>query len=171
MDTTKVNVSLTTAGDYALHRLLVVLLRYCLKASRLDFENSGMQTPSFSQQPPILVDEAQMIWQTSFIMTAISTDYWINQEFITNDSGPLHVAVAYTTPTISFFGPETPIIYGPKFHADLHKVFFLNLYCSPCISVFRDKNFICENKNNCMFQIQPENVIEIVEKFLIHKKF
>ena len=91
--------------------------------------------------------------------------------FITNDSGPLHVAIAYTTPTISFFGPETPIIYGPKFHPDLHKVFFLNLYCSPCISVFRDKNFICENKNNCMFQIQPDKVIETVENFLLYKKF
>jgi len=91
--------------------------------------------------------------------------------FITNDSGPLHVAIAYQTPTISFFGPETPVIYGPKFHPELHKVFFLNLYCSPCISVFRDKNFVCENKNNCMVEIQPEKVFETVEKFLINNNF
>lgn len=110
----------------------------------------------------------------------IAGQYSLNQSFvilkhvklfITNDSGPLHVAVAYQTPTISFFGPETPVIYWPNFHPELHKVFFLNLYCSPCISVFRDKNFICENKNNCMFGISPEKVVETVEKFLIHNKF
>lgn len=110
----------------------------------------------------------------------IAGQYTLNQSFailkhvklfITNDSWPLHVAVAYQTPTISFFGPETPLIYGPKFHQELHKVFFLNLYCSPCISVFRDKNFICENKNNCMFQIHPEKVIQEIEYFLLNKKF
>ena len=93
MDTTKVNVSLTTAGDYALHRLLVVLLRYCLKASRLDFENSGMQTPSFSQQPPILIDSEQLIWQTPFIISARITDYWIFNEQIVNNSPKIDLVI------------------------------------------------------------------------------
>lgn len=91
--------------------------------------------------------------------------------FISNDSWPLHVAVAYQTPTISFFWPETPIIYGPKFHSELHKVFFLNLYCSPCISVFRDKNFFCENQNKCMFEIKPQLVINTIKIFLDNRKF
>ena len=89
--------------------------------------------------------------------------------FITNDSWPLHVAVAYQTPTISFFWPETPLIYGPKFHSHLHKVFFLNLYCSPCISVFRDKNFVCTNQNKCMFEIGSDKVIQYVDQFLLNK--
>jgi ADP-heptose:LPS heptosyltransferase len=91
--------------------------------------------------------------------------------FITNDSGPLHVAVAYQTPTISFFGPETPLIYGPQYKKELHKVFFENLYCSPCISVFRDKNFVCTNHNACMFAIQPEKVLQQVDYFLLNKRF
>lgn len=91
--------------------------------------------------------------------------------FISNDSGPLHVAVAYQTPTISFFGPETPVIYWPLFHKDLHKVFFMNLFCSPCISVFRDKNFVCNNENKCMLEISPEKVLKAIERFLINKKF
>jgi len=90
--------------------------------------------------------------------------------FITNDSGPLHVAVAYQTPTISFFGPETPLIYGPKFHPELHKVFFMNLFCSPCISVFRDKNFVCNNQNKCMFEILPEKVIQEIDNLVLNKK-
>ena len=91
--------------------------------------------------------------------------------FVSNDSGPLHVAIAYKTPTVSFFGPETPVIYGPKFHPELHKVFFLNLFCSPCISVFRDKNFVCNNENKCMSGIRPEKVIQTIEYFLLNKKF
>jgi len=86
--------------------------------------------------------------------------------FITNDSWPLHVAIAYNTPTVSFFGPETPVIYWPKLDKWIHKTFFLNLYCSPCISVFRDKNFICGNENNCMKLIKPDVVIEYIKSFL-----
>jgi heptosyltransferase II len=91
--------------------------------------------------------------------------------FISNDSGPLHVAIAYQTPTISFFGPETPIIYGPNFHPELHKVFFMNLFCSPCISVFRDKNFICTNQNKCMSEILPDKVLQQIDYFLLNKSF
>lgn len=91
--------------------------------------------------------------------------------FITNDSGPLHMAIAYQTPTISFFGPETPVIYWPNYKKELHKVFFLNLFCSPCISVFRDKNFVCKNENRCMFEIYPEKVISTLEHFFKEGKF
>ncbi len=33
--------------------------------------------------------------------------------FITNDSGPLHIAASLGVPTLSFFGPEIPERYGP----------------------------------------------------------
>ncbi len=89
--------------------------------------------------------------------------------FITNDSWPLHIAVAYQTPTISFFWPETPIIYWPNFHKEKHHVFFLNLFCSPCISVFRDKNFVCENQNKCMFGITPKVVLTKISEILLNK--
>ena len=41
---------------------------------------------------------------------------------ITNDSGPLHIAVTIGLPTISFFGPETPYLYGPE--GETHHVFY-----------------------------------------------
>ena len=33
--------------------------------------------------------------------------------FVTNDSGPLHLASAVGTSTVALFGPETPVLYGP----------------------------------------------------------
>ena len=43
--------------------------------------------------------------------------------FISNDSGPLHLATAMDVRTVSFFGPETPALYGPrgKKHSILYK--------------------------------------------------
>lgn len=34
--------------------------------------------------------------------------------FLGNDSGPLHLAEALETPSVSLFGPETPSLYGPR---------------------------------------------------------
>lgn len=99
------------------------------------------------------------LWETFALLKNVKL-------FITNDSWPLHIAVAYKTPTISFFWPETPIIYWPKYKKELHKVFFLNLFCSPCISVFRDKNFICKNDNGCMKNISSREVIDYINKVL-----
>ena len=93
LESVKVNVTLTTAGDYSLHRILVVLLRYCLKSSRLQFETMGLQTPTFSQQPVILVDDTQMIWQTPFMIQAVTADYWINGEDLSNDSAQLNITM------------------------------------------------------------------------------
>ncbi len=76
---------------------------------------------------------------------------------VSNDSGPLHLAVAMNTPTISFFGPETPVLYGPK--EPIHKVFFKSLDCSPCINVHDRKSVRCYfDRPKCMDAISVEEV-------------
>ena len=77
IDTVKANVTLTTAGDHAIHRLMTVVLRYCLKSGRMLFDNYGMQVATFSQQPAMLADDTQLIWQTAFMIDAKITDHWI----------------------------------------------------------------------------------------------
>lgn len=77
---------------------------------------------------------------------------------ITSDSGPLHIAAALGLPTVSFFGPETPTRYGPV--GDNHLVFFTNLYCSPCLSVYNAKRAGCRGEIRCMQSIEAETVIE-----------
>lgn len=84
---------------------------------------------------------------------------------ISNDSGPLHLAVALNTPTISFFGPETPVLYG---HSDKNNiVFFKNIDCSPCMNVHKGKAFYCHKKSSlCLEEIKVDEVWREVEKFL-----
>ncbi len=84
--------------------------------------------------------------------------------FITNDSGPMHIAVAMKTPVIAFFGPETPLIYGPL--GEKHTVFYKRLYCSPCLSVYNSKRIVCKNNEECVKSIKPEEVISAVEKYI-----
>jgi ADP-heptose:LPS heptosyltransferase len=82
--------------------------------------------------------------------------------FVTNDSGPLHVAAALDVPTLSLFGPETPVLYGPKGGNSL--VVYTGLYCSPCLSVFNAKTAPCSGQNICMQSISSEAVLEAMRQ-------
>jgi len=75
---------------------------------------------------------------------------------VTNDSGPLHWAVALGTPTVSFFGPETPDLYGPP-PGPLHRVFYSRRYCSPCLTSRYAKTSACRD-NLCLKDIGVEEV-------------
>lgn len=80
---------------------------------------------------------------------------------ISNDSGPLHLAFMAGLPTISFFGPETPAVYGPL--GDNHHVFYLDLFCSPCLNIFNSKLSRCQD-NICLKDIKPDSVLKVIEK-------
>lgn len=80
--------------------------------------------------------------------------------FIGNDSGPLHLAAAAGVPTVSFFGPETPAMYGPK--GDAHTVLYKGIACSPCLNVHNSKdNSACRN-NICLQAISVDEAWEAV---------
>jgi ADP-heptose:LPS heptosyltransferase len=83
--------------------------------------------------------------------------------FIGNDSGPLHLAVACGVRTASFFGPETPRLYGPLGHA--HRVFYADIHCSPCLNIFFSKQNDCSD-NQCLKRIDPEKVFPRVMEML-----
>jgi len=83
--------------------------------------------------------------------------------FITNDSGPLHLAIMMDAPTISFFGPETPTLYGPG-ENEKHTVFFKGDYCSPCLHVYNEKIWECRD-NVCLKKITVDEVFEAVVKY------
>ncbi len=48
------------------------------------------------------------------------------------DSGPLHLAVAVGTPTVTLFGPADPIQFGPWGSPDKHRVLVSSIGCRPC---------------------------------------
>jgi lipopolysaccharide heptosyltransferase II len=76
---------------------------------------------------------------------------------VTNDSGPLHLAAALHVPTVSFYGPETPALYGPV--GPDHLVFYAGHWCSPCLSVYNAKIAMCHGENECMRRIALDDVV------------
>ncbi len=64
--------------------------------------------------------------------------------FIANDTGPVHLAASLGVNIAAFYGPTSPVRYGP-----LNKnsfVFYKNIRCSPCVGI---DYITAECKNNC----------------------
>lgn len=81
--------------------------------------------------------------------------------YLGNDSGPLHLAEACGLPSISFFGPESPYVYGHP--GDKNYTFYSGLHCSPCLNVYTNKNSSCID-NRCLKMIEPAEVIKVLQE-------
>ncbi len=79
--------------------------------------------------------------------------------FISGDTGPLHLAALVGTKTISLFGPTDPRRTAPR--GALHRTICRELECSPCF-----KRVCPLGHHNCMKEITPEKVEEIVKEIL-----
>lgn len=88
---------------------------------------------------------------------------------ITNDTGPLHLSAVMNTPVMAFYGPDTPVRYAPL--VENQKVFFADLYCSPCLNVYNAKMSECRGVNICMKAIELEDVKEALHQFLKNGRF
>jgi ADP-heptose:LPS heptosyltransferase len=84
--------------------------------------------------------------------------------FISNDSGPMHLAAALQKPVIGFYGPETPKRFGPL--CDERLIFYLGLPCSPCMSVDNAKTVNCTNHRRCMLDLTESMVISRLQYFI-----
>ena len=77
--------------------------------------------------------------------------------FITNDSGPMHVAAAYQVPTVAIFGPtrykETSQWKNKKSAIVRH-----DLECSPCM-----KRECPLKHHDCMKKIEANEVVQAIE--------
>ena len=76
---------------------------------------------------------------------------------ITNDGGPGHFAALTPIPTIIFYGPETPMLYGPINDKALN--LFLGLSCSPCVTAYNHRKSPCDGDNLCLKMIEPQQVL------------
>ncbi len=84
--------------------------------------------------------------------------------FITNDSGPMHIAAVYNVPIIAIFGPTDYKETSP--FSKNYKIITKNLECSPC------KKRECPlGHHKCMKLIKAEEVIKIIEKTNIFSNF
>ena len=77
---------------------------------------------------------------------------------VTNDSGPMHLAVALDRPVVSIFGPTDPLWIGPYRRPDA--VLKAELSCAPC---YLRELRRCPHDQACMREVSAEAVIGRIE--------
>ena len=80
--------------------------------------------------------------------------------FVTNDSGPMHIAAAVGTPVVALFGPTDPEKTGP--YGEGHVVLSNPVECRPC---FRRECFRAVTLE-CLTGVTPEQVVRAVQQQL-----
>jgi len=78
---------------------------------------------------------------------------------VSNDTGPLHLACAVGTPTVAIFGPESPVLFGPR--GPQHRVISRGLACSPCLNIYNGRTVRCRYATTrCVAEIGVATVLE-----------
>lgn len=118
---------------------------------------------SYVESLYISLKNKERVYMTTGILNIVETVYLLKHMtfLITNDSGPLHISEAIGTPVVSFFGPETPNLFGPTLTNSM--VFYLNMYCSPCLNTYTAKKTTCKN-NFCLNNISSDQVYKKICK-------
>jgi lipopolysaccharide heptosyltransferase I len=78
--------------------------------------------------------------------------------FISNDTGPMHIAAAFHVPVFALFGPANPKRTGP--YGKIHTIIKKDIACAPC---YRWKP--CEHWR-CMEDLTVDEVLAIIEQAL-----
>ena len=98
----EVMINLKSSGDIEVHKLLALVVRYCLKSHRLFIDSRGLQLGKSSQSYPIPYDQEQGIFQTNFNLNGKYFDSWIQYEETTKD---VNVEMIATRSTVSTRSP------------------------------------------------------------------
>ena len=116
-----------------------------------------------SNKEDILDYTGKTTWKESVCLISLCDIY------ISNDTGPLHLAAAQGVKAIGLFGPNLPALWGPygKGNISLYK----HVECSPCIrndlGIFPECIYKgTDNYQICMKKIKVEEVIETIDKLI-----
>lgn len=79
---------------------------------------------------------------------------------ITNDSGPMHVAISQKVPIVAMYGPSSPKLYGPY-----TKDAIIVTAVPPCMGCAGGMKHKCDDMQ-CMTRLTVAQVVEAAEKML-----
>ncbi|MEG2516674.1 MAG: glycosyltransferase family 9 protein [Acidaminococcaceae bacterium] len=79
---------------------------------------------------------------------------------ITNDSGPMHVAISQKVPIVALYGPSSPALYGPY-----TKDATIVTAEPPCLGCARGMKHQCDDLQ-CMTRLTVEQVVAAAEAWL-----
>jgi ADP-heptose:LPS heptosyltransferase len=79
---------------------------------------------------------------------------------VASDTAPIQIASYFHRPCVSFYGPNTPFLYGPKNSNGI--IFYKPFPCSPCISNLNSKKSNCRNPR-CINSITAEEVFQEIK--------
>lgn len=79
---------------------------------------------------------------------------------ITNDSGPMHVAISQKVPIVALYGPSSPALYGPY-----TKDATIVTAKPPCLGCARGMKHQCDDLQ-CMTRLTVEQVVAAAEAWL-----
>lgn len=83
--------------------------------------------------------------------------------FVTNDTGPAHIAYALGTPTIVIFGGGDPSRYGPRLPGPF-RIIEHPVLCRPCAY------FECPIGYKCLNEVSVEEVLDAAKKMLDRRR-
>ena len=83
---------------------------------------------------------------------------------ITNDSGPMHVAISQRVPVVAMYGPSHPELYGP--YTRLATVVTAQPPCPGCASGMKHHCRDAKYNMRCMKELTVKQVLDACEKWL-----
>ena len=79
---------------------------------------------------------------------------------ITNDSGPMHVAISQKVPIVAMYGPSHPDLYGP--YTDLATIVMADPPCNGCADGMKHH---CDDMQ-CMTRLTVDQVLAACDYWL-----
>lgn len=117
-------------------------------------EDMVKEAVAFMKTKPIIATGAFSIGALAAAMSRCSL-------IITNDSGPMHVAISQKVPIVAMYGPSKPTLYGP--YTDEALVVTAQPPCPGCADGMKHQ---CADMR-CMRDLTVEQVIEAAEQMLV----
>ena len=79
--------------------------------------------------------------------------------FLSADTGPMHLAQALGTPSVSVFGPSDPARYITSRDASRHVIVRPSLWCSPCNLIRRPPRECQDRVPECLERVSVTEVV------------